>query len=229
MSGRAGCTIYVGNLPIDVRQHEIEDLFLKYGHIVRVELKAPPRKRGYCFIEFESSLDAEDAIKGRNRYEFAGCHLKVEPAREGGRFSSFVDQSSRYGASYRSEYRVVVSGLPSSASWRDLKDYMRKAGDVCFAEVFQNVHGAMGIVHYTSYDDMKYAVCKLDRTEFRNPFAKSYIRVKISEGSMSRRANRSTTPRRSRSRSRRRRSVSRRVHHGTSRPQHASCFPNNKR
>ncbi|KAI0500826.1 hypothetical protein KFK09_019043 [Dendrobium nobile] len=193
---------------------------MQYGHIVRVELKAPPQRRGYGYIEFESSLDAEAAIKGRDRYEFDGCRLKVEPAREGGRFSSFVDRSSRYGPSYRSEYRVVVSGLPSSASWRDLKDYMRKAGDVCFAEVFQNVDGAMGIVHYTNYDDMKYAVRKLDRTEFRNPFAKSYIRVKISEGSTSRRAKRSAIPRRSRSRSRSRRS---------SRPQHASCFPNNER
>ncbi|KAH0456391.1 hypothetical protein IEQ34_014298 [Dendrobium chrysotoxum] len=199
MSGWAGRRIYVGNLPIDVRQHEIKDLFYKYGPILKVELKIPPQRRGYCFIEFESSLDAEDAIKGCDGYNFDGCHLKVEPAREGRSFLSSVGRSSRYGGgankygfSYRSEYRVVVSGLPSSASWRDLKDYMRKAGDVCFAQVFQNGDGigAMGIVHYTNYDDMKCAVRKLDGTEFRNPFAKSYIRVKISEGNTSRSANR---------------------------------------
>ncbi|KAA3465428.1 serine/arginine-rich splicing factor SR34A-like [Gossypium australe] len=72
---------------------------------------------------------------------------------------------------------VVVRGLPSSASWQDLKDHMRKAGDVCFAEVHQDGDGAMGIVDYINYDDMNYAIRKLDDSEFRNPFARAYIRV----------------------------------------------------
>jgi arginine/serine-rich splicing factor 1/9 len=33
----------------------------------------------------------------------------------------------------RSEHRVIVSGLPPSASWQDLKDYFRQAGDVIFS------------------------------------------------------------------------------------------------
>lgn len=35
---------------------------------------------------------------------------------------------------------------------------MRKAGDVCFAQVFKDGGGMMGIVDYTNEDDMKYAV-----------------------------------------------------------------------
>ena len=33
------------------------------------------------------------------------------------------------------EFRVLVTGLPQTASWQDLKDHMRKAGDVSFAQV----------------------------------------------------------------------------------------------
>jgi len=44
----------------------------------------------------------------------------------------------------------------------------------------------MGLVDYTNYDDMKYAIRKLDDSEFRNPFSRSYIRVRSYEGSMSR-------------------------------------------
>eukprot|EP00850_Spirogloea_muscicola_P007960 SM000041S15519 [mRNA] locus=s41:533110:535522:- [translate_table: standard] len=72
---------------------------------------------------------------------------------------------------------LIVTGLPASASWQDLKDHMRKAGDVCFAQVFRDGNGAMGIVDYVTGDDMKYAIKKLDDSEFRNPFARAYIRL----------------------------------------------------
>ncbi|PPD81488.1 hypothetical protein GOBAR_DD21567 [Gossypium barbadense] len=171
MASRSSRTIYVGNLPLDVKEWEIEDLFYKYGHILDIELKLPSRPPGFCFVEFEDPLDAEDAIRGRDGYNFDGCRIRVEFA-HGGR-----GQSSRHDYGGGSSRGVVVRGLPSSASWQDLKDHMRKAGDVCFAEVHQDGDGAMGIVDYTNYDDMKYAIRKLDDSEFRNPFARAYIRV----------------------------------------------------
>ncbi|KAE8728473.1 Serine/arginine-rich splicing factor SR30 [Hibiscus syriacus] len=120
--------------------------------------------------------------------------------------SSSVDRHSGYsGSSSRpskcSDYRVLVTGLPSSASCQDLKDHMRKAGDVCFSQVFhdrgdweeisdcnvtnesETVEPAScfldmtGIVDYTNYDDMKYAIRKLDDSLFRNAFSRAYIRV----------------------------------------------------
>ena len=39
------------------------------------------------------------------------------------------------GVSRRTGYRVMVTHLPKSASWQDLKDHMRRAGDVTFAQV----------------------------------------------------------------------------------------------
>ncbi|XP_026406156.1 serine/arginine-rich splicing factor SR34A-like [Papaver somniferum] len=257
---RSSRSIYVGNLPLDIKESEIEDLFYKYGRIVDIELKIPPRPPGYCFVEFEDSRDAEDAIRGRDGYNFDGCHLRVELAHGGRGQSSSFDRRGGYGsgggargggaaaaASCRSEYRgafngkivneffclivtysscmsfsnlimvlsliacltvlslfllsliVVVCGLPASASWQDLKDHMRKAGDVCFAQVFRKGDGTMGLVDYTNYDDMKYAIRKLDDTEFKNPFSKAYIRVKAYETSPSR--GRSSSRSRSRSRS----------------------------
>uniref|UniRef100_A0A7N0RDR7 RRM domain-containing protein n=1 Tax=Kalanchoe fedtschenkoi TaxID=63787 RepID=A0A7N0RDR7_KALFE len=212
MSGRFSRTIYVGNLPADIRESEIEDLFYKYGRILDIELKIPPRPPCYCFVEFESSRDAEDAIRGRDGYEFDRCRLRVELAHGGRGQSSSSDRRSayggdggrggsgggaRFGVSRHSEYRVIVRGLPSSASWQDLKDHMRKAGDVCFAEVSRDSDGTFGLVDYTNYEDMKYAIRKLDDTEFKNPWARSYIRVKQYESSLPRGHSRS----RSRSRS----------------------------
>ncbi|XWS55208.1 hypothetical protein CRYUN_Cryun10bG0154900 [Craigia yunnanensis] len=176
MAGRSSRTIYVGNIPLDVREWEIEDLFYKCGRILDIELKLPPRPPGYCFVEFEDPFDAEDAIKGRDGYNFDGCRIWVIDF-ELVHYYYLAIVLGRFGVSHRSEFRVVVRGLPSSASWQDLKDHMRKAGDVCFAEVYRDGDGAMGIVDYTNYDDMKYALRKLDDSEFRNPFSRAYIGV----------------------------------------------------
>ncbi|GLT41936.1 hypothetical protein SLA2020_159620 [Shorea laevis] len=212
MAGRSSRTIYVGNLPLDVKEWEIEDLFYKYGRILDIELKLPPRSPGYCFVEFEDPLDAEDAIRGRDGYNFDGCRIRVELAHGGRGQSSRRGYGGggrgRFGVSHRSEFRVVVRGLPSSASWQDLKDHMRKAGDVCFAEVYRDGDGVVGFVDYTNYEDMKYAIKKLDDSEFRNPFSKAYIRVKSYDASPHGAGGRSRSRSRSRSPGKNRRSVS---------------------
>ncbi|KAK9139341.1 hypothetical protein Scep_009022 [Stephania cephalantha] len=258
MSSRASRTLYVGNLPGDIREREVEDLFFKriidggiglivleflmevfvlklqYGPIIDIDLKIPPRPPGYAFVEFEDTRDAEDAIRGRDGYNFDGHRLRVELAHGGrghssslSRHSSHNGGGSRGGVSRRTDYRVLVTGLPSSASWQDLKDHMRRAGDVCFSEVFRDGGGTTriekcfephdmwakelaieetgcttGIVDYTNYDDMKYAIRKLDDSEFRNAFSRAYIRVKEYDSSKSRSVSRSRSPSRSRSNSR---------------------------
>ncbi|KAL4187327.1 hypothetical protein AMTRI_Chr09g18450 [Amborella trichopoda] len=199
MSGRAARTIFVGNLPGDIREWEVEDLFHKYGPIIDIELKIPPRPPAYCFVEFENARDAEDAIYGRDGYPFDGNRLRVELAHGGRGHSSSLDRRNSHasgnvgrltGNSRHSEYRVIVRGLPSSASWQDLKDHMRKAGDVSFAQVFRDDDGR-------SYCTIR----KLNDTEFKNPFSRAYIRVRKYDRSLSRSCSRSRSRSRSHNRS----------------------------
>ncbi|GMY21751.1 serine/arginine-rich splicing factor SR30-like isoform X3 [Fagus crenata] len=208
MSNRSSRTIYVGNLPGDARMREVEDLFYKYGPIVDIDLKLPPRPPGYAFIEYEDPRDAEDAIYYRDGYNFDGYRLRVELAHGGrgnsssDRYSSYSGSGSSRAAPKHSDYRVLITGLPSSASWQDLKDHMRQAGDVLFSQVFRDRGGMTGIVDYAHYDDMKYAIKKLDDTEFRNAFSRSYIRVREYDSRRSYSRSRSRDSRRSYSRSR---------------------------
>lgn len=60
---------------------------------------------------------------------------------------------------------MIVSGLPPTGSWQDLKDYLREAGDVCYADVYKD---GTGIAEFLRYEDMKYAVKKLDDSRFRS-------------------------------------------------------------
>lgn len=118
--------------------------------------------------------DAEDAVKSRDGYDFDGHRLKVEftrgsgPRGPGGRplYGADGREDRRNGHDRydrgggrggpprggRRGYRVLVSGLPSTGSWQDLKDHMREAGDVTYSDVFRD---GTGVVEYARYDDMK--------------------------------------------------------------------------
>jgi len=155
--GKNECRIYVGNLPPDIRTKDIQDLFYKYGSIVFVDLKnrkGPP----FAFVEFEDARDAEDAVRARDGYDYDGYRLRVEFPRGGGP-SNFRGRSNmndrgrdqrnnRGPPARRSQYRVVVSGLPVSGSWQDLKDHMREAGDVCYADVFKDGTGVVEFLRH---------------------------------------------------------------------------------
>lgn len=128
------------------------------------------------------SRDAEDAVHARDGYDYDGYRLRVEFPRGGGPSNNFrggrgAGDSGRGGRgemsnsrgrgppARRSQYRVLVTGLPPSGSWQDLKDHMREAGDVCFADVYKD---GTGVVEFLRHDDMKYAVKKLDDSRFRS-------------------------------------------------------------
>nr|XP_002124933.3 serine/arginine-rich splicing factor 1A [Ciona intestinalis] len=204
MSGRSGsgstdCRIYVGNLPPDIRDKELDDLFYKYGNIRNIDLKNH-RGSPFAFIDYEDYRDADDAVRARNGYNFDGYKLKVERPRSS---SGFQGRPSNYirgrpgPPSKRTEYRVIVEGLPGSGSWQDLKDHMREAGDVCYADVYRD---GSGVVEFVNKEDMKFALKHMDDTKFRSHEGEtSYIRVKAEND------RRRSTPRRSRSNSRGRR------------------------
>nr|CUU99251.1 hypothetical transcript [Hymenolepis microstoma] len=121
----------------------------------------------------------EDAVRDCDGYKLNGYALRVEfprasnnGFRRGGAAPGFSRGS---GPSRRSDYRVLVTNLPPSGSWQDLKDHMREAGDVGFADVFKD---GSGVVEFLRYEDMKYALKKLDDSKFRSHEERQYSRSK---------------------------------------------------
>ena len=43
--------IYVGNLPMDIMERDLDDMFGRYGRIRYIELKVPTRPPSFAFIE----------------------------------------------------------------------------------------------------------------------------------------------------------------------------------
>lgn len=216
--GGDDCKVYVGNLPDDVRRRDVEDVFYKYGKIADIDIHTT-RGGGapFAFVSFDDDRDADDAIRGRNGYEFDGYRLRVERCR-GGRDRSPPrgyygrgggdrgrgrggDRGGRFpNIPRRSEYRVKVGGLPATGSWQDIKDHLREAGDVYYAEVYGD---GTGIVEFAHKKDAEFAVKNLDNTKFKSHEGETaYITVtEDSSGGSRGGRSRSRSPRRSYSRS----------------------------
>ncbi|RWS29562.1 serine/arginine-rich splicing factor 4-like protein [Leptotrombidium deliense] len=71
-----GTRIYVGRLPYDVRERDIEKFFKGYGRIREILMKD-----GFAFVEFDDHRDADDAVYELNGKELMGERVSVELAR----------------------------------------------------------------------------------------------------------------------------------------------------
>lgn len=77
-------TIRVTNLPGEMQDSDIKDLFGPLGRISRIFLardKYTGTSRGYAFVSFDKHEHAQTAVKTFNGYGYANLILKVELAR----------------------------------------------------------------------------------------------------------------------------------------------------
>ena len=72
--------IYVGNLPYDVSDSDLQQLFEKYGTVASARVvsdRATGRAKGFGFVEMNDRAEAEKAIAATNGYEMNGRPLRV--------------------------------------------------------------------------------------------------------------------------------------------------------
>jgi RNA recognition motif-containing protein len=84
--------LYVGNLPYEIGEAELQELFTRAGSVESVTVmrdQATGRARGFAFVEMGSDEEAQQAIRELNAMQVGGRSLTVnearpKPARSGG-------------------------------------------------------------------------------------------------------------------------------------------------
>jgi RNA recognition motif-containing protein len=79
-----GRKLYVGNLPYEVGEADLQALFAQAGSVESVTVmrdQMTGRARGFAFVEMSSDEDAQKAINDFNSKEFGGRSLTVNEAR----------------------------------------------------------------------------------------------------------------------------------------------------
>ncbi len=77
-------SIYVGNLPYEVTQDDLTNVFTDYGTVNRVHIptdRQTGRMRGFAFVEMATEEQEEKAIEALDHAEWMSRELKVNKAR----------------------------------------------------------------------------------------------------------------------------------------------------
>jgi cold-inducible RNA-binding protein len=79
-----GRKLYVGNLPYEAGEADLEQLFAAAGTVESVNVMrdmTTGRARGFAFVEMGTDEDARKAIEQFNEHSFGGRNLTVNEAR----------------------------------------------------------------------------------------------------------------------------------------------------
>jgi RNA recognition motif-containing protein len=79
-----GRKLYVGNLPYETGEAELQELFARAGNVDTVKVMrdmATGRPRGFAFVEMSTDDEAQKAISELNDFQLGGRGLTVNEAR----------------------------------------------------------------------------------------------------------------------------------------------------
>jgi len=79
-----GRKLYVGNLPYEAGEADLQDLFGRAGSVESVNVmrdQATGRARGFAFVEMRTDEESQNAITSLNGTQMGGRSLTVNEAR----------------------------------------------------------------------------------------------------------------------------------------------------
>jgi RNA recognition motif-containing protein len=172
-----GRRVYVGNLSWDVAWQDLKDHMREAGEVIHAEVirEHTGRSKGCGIVEFASEEDAQNAITLLTDTELKGRMIFVREDREtssqagSGASIGAIGGAGRGGVGHQNT-SVYVWNLTPETSWQDLKDHMRKAGNVDSATVLTNVQGeslCCGVVVYQRPQEAVRAIRELQNSELK--------------------------------------------------------------
>lgn len=76
--------LYVGNLPFDITEATLREMFTPYGQVSEVAIpidRESNRPRGFAFVTMDTKEAIDAAVAGTNGKDVGGRALKVNEAR----------------------------------------------------------------------------------------------------------------------------------------------------
>nr|XP_023030396.1 zinc finger CCHC-type and RNA-binding motif-containing protein 1-like [Leptinotarsa decemlineata] len=86
-------TVYISNLPFDLKNNDLHKLFEKHGRIIKVTVvkeRDSRRSKGIAFILFLNPEDARKCVEETNMKQMFGRTLKASVAKDNGRTTEFI-------------------------------------------------------------------------------------------------------------------------------------------
>ena len=155
MAATAG--LYLGDLSPDVTEPELHRVLSRFGVVVDISVRGDSRGAGYAYATMKNQQQAESAIRGANHTLLKGRAIRVMPV--------VLDNKARkLGLG-----NLHVSGIPPTATEKDLDTHFSTAGPVTSVKIARDQSGAplgYGYVAYDTQDMATKAIEMFDQTAF---------------------------------------------------------------
>ncbi|KAJ3693163.1 hypothetical protein LUZ60_008643 [Juncus effusus] len=157
--------LYVGNIPRDVTNAQLEKIFAEHGAVEKAEVmydKYSGRSRRFGFVTMTTITDVNSAIEKLNETEIGGRKIKVNVTEKPlqpvdltliqAEDSGFVD----------SPYKVYVGNLAKTVTTEMLKKFFSEKGKVLGAKVSMvpgsSKSSGFGFVTFSSEEEVQTAI-----------------------------------------------------------------------
>lgn len=175
--------VYVGNLSWSVTWRDLKDHMRSAGEVLRADVLTgyDGRSKGCGIVEYATVEEANTAVETLNNSDLMGRQIFVREDREEKGAVGGAAAASGGGGGKSSGgdggKSVYVGNLSYEVAWQDLKDHMRTAGDVVYAEVMKMHDGrskGCGIVEFATAEAATKAIAELNDSELqgRNIFVR---------------------------------------------------------
>lgn len=164
--------VYVGNLSWEVVWNDLKDHMGQAGEVVHAEVicEHNGRSKGCGIVEYATNEEAQQAIATLTHTELKGRTIFVREDRETSSGGAPAGGAGGGGGRTSSNASVYVWNLTYETSWQDLKDHMRKAGNVDQATIMTDADGSSmgcGVVVYQKPFEAARAIRELQETDLK--------------------------------------------------------------
>ncbi|KAH0457946.1 hypothetical protein IEQ34_013261 [Dendrobium chrysotoxum] len=165
--------LYVGNIPRNVNNEELANIFGEHGSVEKAEVmydKYSGRSRRFAFVTMTSIDDANAAIEKLNEKEIGGRKIKVnvteKPLNSFDRSQLQTDESKFID----SPYKVYVGNLAKTVTTELLTKFFSEKGKVLSAKVSRvpgtSKSSGFGFVSFSSEEDVDAAISSYNNALF---------------------------------------------------------------
>jgi len=174
----SGGRVYIENLNFDTSWQTLKDHMKQVGKVKRADVffDSDGNSTGKGVCEYLYAEDVERAVRELDGIDLEGRRLRIVtggPAPSGSRGRGRGRGRGRRGPMRKARggpgCRVYVGNLPWETSWQDLKDLMRDAGEVLYADIYLDDRGrskGSGVVEFSNPEDAREAIEKFQGYEY---------------------------------------------------------------
>ncbi|KAI5184529.1 polyadenylate-binding protein [Nematocida homosporus] len=147
----ANNSIYVGDLPNNITESDLFQLFSSVGQIFTINIprKESTKARVYAYVTFFDSSSVSQAIENFNFYSVHGCQIRVMP------LNKEIVVGNR-------DANVVVKNLPTTTDNQSLYDTFSRFGKISSCKVQQNAAGECTGAGFIQFQDPKVAAIAIE-------------------------------------------------------------------